>query len=519
MSKAAREKPVISPQHTGGSTPSTFSSSTGRTWNNSAFPSYPTSTMSEESAAQSRKNTQAAKSSLAGTGARLPKLRTSPSQGALSAARTAAGHGKLHKRGGSTSSMTTPQMTAFPDFDPTGYSPVAGSADPAVMYRDLYSVPTSAPTNSKLKIKPFLRKLSSQEKASIDLNRSAAENEGLGIYTSSNSGTSKRSGSDVGYGVGSRSRQVHTRTASGNSQTSTMTTSNHNRPGTQYVHPMRQTPRPYTPPVIHSHEIPSVGSDTFAVKTTNIPEEGSGYYRANAHGETPSTFSPLSSSRRTPPPLHVRTYSSASRLTNNSQTNLPGTPLSLRHHTDSINQPEQMPLTTRSSFESSFRRGRSRTNTSTATDPAAQMAAVQALRAEFDAKEAAKNLKYQEAALKAQEKEARKRDKQDETLRRKIKAQERKRAKSNPLSEKSTITLAASAGGYGSSTEGVLSMNAEDERPDLFSAHHPKRARTATAGSAGKAVSSHWSLFWFKFKTMWMKFKRSMSGKKASGRS
>ena len=508
-----------SPHHTGSSTTSAFSS-ISRTWNSSTPTSYPTSIVSDESA---RKHTQAIKSPLAGSGSRLPSLRTSTSQGALSAARTAAGHGKLHKRGNSASSTTTSQMTTFPEFDPT-YSPVGGSqssAAAAVEYRDHLDPPTLVPTSTKIKIKPLLRKLSTQGKTSIDLNRSAAENEGLGIYTSSNISAIKRGGSYIVYDAGNRSRQIHAGTGSENSRMSTTSSSNHNRPGTQYVHPMRQTPRPYTPPVTHSYEIPSTGSDTSGIKATHIPEEGSGYYRADIHhisnSGTSSTFTPVSSSRRTPPPLHVRTYSSASRLANNSQTNLPGTPSSLRHHTDSFSQPDPMPLTTRSSFDSNFRRGRSRTNTSTTTDPAAQIAAVQALRAEFDAKEAAKNLKYQEAELKAQEKEARKREKQDETLRRKSEAQERKRARSNPMSEKSTITLPTS-GGYGSSTEGVLSIQAEDEDPNAFFAQRPKRKRTATAGSAGKAVSSQWSLFWFKFKTMWMKFKRSVSGKKASGR-
>ena len=522
MSRPTGGKP-LSPQHTGGSTPSTFSSSTSRTWNSSGVTSYPTPTVSEESTAQAWKHAPALKSLPAGPKSKLPKLRTSPSQGAISAARTAASHGKLHKRGSSASSITTPQTTAFPDFDPN-YSPVGASqgiTDPAVVCRDLYNPPTLIPASGKIKIKPLLRKLSPQEKTSIDLNRSAAENEGLGIYTSSNSGAAKRGGSDVGYGAGNRSRQFHARTTSGNSQMSTTTTSSSHRPGAQYVHPMRQTPRPYTPPVTHSYEIPSTDSNLSGMKTANIPEEGSERDRVGIHSTsqtgTSSMFSPLVASRRTPPPLHVRTYSSASRLTSNSQTNLPGTPSSLRHYTDSFNPPEVMALTTRSSFDSNFRKGRSRTNTGSATDPAAQIAAVQALRAEFDAREAAKNLKYQEAEAKAQEKEARRREKQDDSQRRKSEAQERKRAKSNPLSEKSVITLPIGAGGYGSSTEGVLSMHTEDEGLNAHPTHRPKRGRTATAGSAGKAVSSQWSLFWFKFKTMWMKFKRTMSGQHSSG--
>ena len=38
-----------------------------------------------------------------------------------------------------------------------------------------------------------------------------------------------------------------------------------------------------------------------------------------------------------------------------------------------------------------------------------------------------------------------------------------------------------------------------------------KRKRGDTAGSAGKAVESQWTLFWWRFKTMWLRLKRKMS--------
>lgn len=494
--------PTLSPQHTGSSTPSAYSSTTSRTWNTSTVTSYPTSAVSDEKEGQSWKKEQTTTNyPQAGSKPRLPSLKTSSSQGAMNAARAAAGFGKLHKRGNSASSTTASPNMAFPAFDPT-YSltgPSHGMTSPPSVYRDIYAPPMSS---SKVKLKPLLRKLSAQEKNQIDLSRSAAENEGLGIYTSSTSIGGKRGGSDPAYGAGGR-KPTHHRTTSGTSQISTTTTSSNHRPGAQYVHPMRQTPRPYTPPTTHSYQNSLTSSDISSAKPPNISEEG--YYHLpslqNAsYNTTVAPYASISSSGPTPPPLHIRTPSS-SRITSASQTNLPGTPSSLRHRSDTLHSADPMPHTTRSSVESAFRK-RSRTNTN--TDPAAQLAAVQALRAEFNAREAAKELKFREAEAKAQEKEWKRKEKLDESIRRKSEAHERRRAKSNATSEKS---VPLSTSGYSS----TAAFPFDSEPPTL---HHgrPRRGRTATAGSATKAVSSQWSLFWFRFKTMWMKFKRSMRG-------
>lgn len=151
----------------------------------------------------------------------------------------------------------------------------------------------------------------------------------------------------------------------------------------------------------------------------------------------------------------------------------------------------------------------------TYTDPAAQLAAVSALRAEFNAREAAKNLKFQQAEAKAREKEMKRREKRDESARRKSETQERKRGLSRSDNEKIDPLSAVD---YNSTTAFPVAVDIniqgmEQERPT-----RPKRGRTLTgssAGKAGKAISSHWSLFWFRFTTMWLKFKRNVGvGKK-----
>lgn len=417
-------------------------------------------------------------------GSRLAKIKSSPSNGALAAARKASSHGRLHKRGNSASDSQSPESSTFV----TPYPASMGFPTPSTARSDLYALPSpSSVSKTKVMIKPFLRKLSNQEQTSIDLSRSAAENEGLGIYNSSEILPDVSSGqhyTEVG-------RSYHHRTTSGNSQMSVNTSSSLHRYPTHYVHPMRQTPRPYTPTLAASYQN-SLDSEILA----HVPNQASleGTYSESSHEGPTTSYAPFPPSRRLPPPLHLGS-SSLSHLTSSSQTNLPGTPSSLRRQTDSIGTPDIMPLTARSSFESAFRK-RSRTNTQ--TDPITQAATVQALRQQFIEREAAKDLKFQQAEAKAQEKEAKKREKREEDERRKSEGKERKKGK-NTTSEKS---------GFSDAREGPFPAD-RNTRPGP-----PRRGATEKAGMVGKAVRSQWSLFWFNFKTMWLKLKRKMSTSK-----
>ncbi|MCJ1380652.1 hypothetical protein MMC17_003760 [Xylographa soralifera] len=473
------------PQHMGSSTTSTFSSAPNTAWATPAT-SYPTSAKTDETSRwPARSLGQSIKSPPADMGSRTkPGKLSIVSPVAVVAAKSAAVHAKLHKRDSSSSSIPTPKTAAFPAFDPN-YQDIVS---PPAIYYDSYAPPSPATSiRSKVKIKPLLRKLQSQEKTSLDLSRSTAENEGLGIYTSSNTRDGRGSSDASGR------RGYHTRTTSGTSQMSSTTTSSTHRSGSQYVHPMRQTPRPFTPPPAHSQHPSLANSDLSSTNTPDRPQ----LYRYTS-SSNPSSYAPLPTLKRTPPPLHIRTHSS-SRLTSSSQTNLPGTPSSLRY-ADTFSPPDPMPLTARSSFDTFHKRSR----TNTATDPAAQLAAVQALRAEFNAREAAKDLKIQQAQARLQQKDARKQEKRDESTRRKSEAQERKRTRSTAASEKS-VPLSTE---YTQTLAAPMEIDFDMEAPEL---KRPKRGRTATAGSAGKAVGSQWSLFWFRFRTMWLKFKRSMS--------
>lgn len=465
--------------------------------------------MSDESGRPSQRRRQDMRSPhKASTAAGRERLKISSRQNTAPGPRSAAGHARLHTRASSVSSTSNSQNAAFPSFDPDYRDDIV--VPPAAYCRD-HPSPVASPL---VKIKPLLKRIATQEKASLDLSRSAAENEGLGIYTSSSSSGVRRRGSDVGHGASSR---YHARTISGTSQVSTTTTSSTHRHGAHYVHPMRQTPRPFTPPHTHSYQNSLANSEISSIRLGPTIEDTSS--PGPTHYPAPVPYASLPpSTRRSPPPLHIRTYSNT-RL-NTSQTNLPGTPSSLRFHGTFAIPTDTMMHTARSSFDSVFRK-RSRTNT--VTDPAVELAAVQALRAEFNAREAAKDVKIQQAHARVQEKQSKKQERREEEIRRKEEALERKRAKGTAASEKSVVL---STGEYNSAPSlfpvAVGGRGAGGEKGGRYG--HGGRGRKSTVGSAGKAgkaVSSHWSLFWFRFKTMWLRFKRTVgraAGQKGAGR-
>src|ERR1700728_235167 len=167
-------------------------------------------------------------------------------------------HGKLHKRGNSVNNSLSPLSSDVSSFS------FKRSDTPKVTYEQPFSETWNEPArpapsvSNPLKIKPYLRKLSVKDSNALDLSRPAAENEslaGLGIHEY---GGNARSASDVNFSpISGRSR--HHRSTSNTSQFST--SSSLQRPTVPYMHPMRQTPRPYTPPISKSSPASIIGSD------------------------------------------------------------------------------------------------------------------------------------------------------------------------------------------------------------------------------------------------------------------
>ncbi|KAK5110959.1 hypothetical protein LTR62_005497 [Meristemomyces frigidus] len=148
--------------------------------------------------------------------------------------RSISGHSKLHKRAGSGASLPTPP------------SPMLNSqfTTPFATYEEPHTNVSPAPSSSSTpKLKPF-RKMSrekSEEQGRLDLSKSTVENErlaGLGIHQ-----LGARSSSEVLYPSTAARSGTHGRTTSGGSHGSTGSGSY--KPNQPFVHPMRQTPRPY----------------------------------------------------------------------------------------------------------------------------------------------------------------------------------------------------------------------------------------------------------------------------------
>ncbi|GAB7366403.1 hypothetical protein MBLNU230_g8200t1 [Neophaeotheca triangularis] len=186
-----------------------------------------------DTSASSSSNTRSA---LGHSSKRKPrKINTNmTSLAAAAPSRSTSGRAKLHKRAASGSSM------------PPSPSVFAGRPTPYATYEDqpFPDLPDPHSTSSTDKIKPYLRKISNpkekEDQGQIDLSMSTAENErlaGLGIQ---DFGASQ---SPLDISFINTSRRSHTRTTSVGSNTS-----NSFRPTQPFVHPMRQTPRPYTPP-------------------------------------------------------------------------------------------------------------------------------------------------------------------------------------------------------------------------------------------------------------------------------
>lgn len=215
---------------------------------------------------------------------------------------------KLHKRTGSDTASTMKQ-------------PPAVARTPTFHDSPLNDALATPPLGSTPKIKPYLRKISAgkegkEDQGKLDLSRSTAENErlaGLGIQD-----FNSRNAADVTFRSGRRTAS-HSRTISGGSQVSNG--SSGYRPTQPFVHPMRQTPRPHTPPNGLSYA-PSLNDDE-ANESSDIVDDD---FRLGSGFRTRRSMS-VSSTPQIPPTPLSQSYTASDlglvpKFTNASQTNL-----------------------------------------------------------------------------------------------------------------------------------------------------------------------------------------------------
>jgi len=346
---------------------------------------------------------------------------------ARSQAPSSQAHARLHKRGHSASSATSPVSPGAYTFN--------RSATPKTTYEEPWTQEhqrSMAAPSHPLKIKPYLRKLSSNN--GLDLSRPAADQEGLaGLGISEYSDYSK-SISDVTF-TPVNGRHRHARSTSNTSQFST---SSGGPPRPTPLPPIRQTPQPYAPPVSKSTP-PSVRGS----------EEGDDIMTDDEFRRRQSAYDPSrrSGSLSSAPGTSLRIH------TNNSSTRLAGSysqsSLSLTSpvgHTrargdtlKSIDTTTSPSSRTSSDHASRFIRG----GRDSPVDAASRAASIRAARQKFEEDERAKELKYVKEATRQAEREYRKQQKREELQTRKSETHDssehnRSRSESDALNEKAS---------------------------------------------------------------------------------
>lgn len=308
------------------------------------------------------------------------------------------------RQGGSMRSTNTPGRTPI-DTDPA-WHPDSTHLMSSSRFNESSEGLRSKSMKPKVHIKPILRKMSRDDapSTSIDLSRSSTEQEGLGIYMNFERDR-RHSESLTGVTYRRTPSGLHHRSTSGTSQLSSTTGSSGGKPAaSQYVYPMRPTPRAYTPPLSQSYQTSPNDSDG---------EDDGLEAESRTESRTPSVVEAHRTHRTSSGPIPRLSLQieddSLTRLSGISQTNISSRP-SFGYSRDNGSTLDTASPTSRPSLDFVFR---SRTRTS--TDPVSRQATVQAARQAFEAKEAAKNRRIEKQQIKAEEKQTRRRVKRTQS--------------------------------------------------------------------------------------------------------
>lgn len=362
-------------------------------------------------------------------------------------------------------------------------------------------------------VKPMLRKFTQSEKNSLDLDRPAAEQEGLGIY---DFGSSK-SAHDVTFSHANR-RGYHARSTSGTSQFSTATSASGPRSGS-FVHPFQQTPRPYTPPLAANNSYQnSLREDELSGYSPALTEDeeqnGSRVpYRTTSSGLATTITS--SSANRTPSltrvstssntlsngskPLRVQTkqQTSASRLAKASHTSLSST-LVLSPDYSSPTDTMSPVSAIRNSVDLGFRL-RSRSDAHH-TNPET----IEEARRRWDMEQRAKEEKYAKEEIRKREKQhkAEAKDRMGQGHHRRSSASEATRSKRS----KSDLTIHQEKSGIFGQEYTSTTVDVPPVMDDTFGQPKQPRTTSATHNAKKKANSSfHAFLMWLRTRILRIK--------------
>ncbi|KAK3674194.1 hypothetical protein LTR78_006041 [Recurvomyces mirabilis] len=412
--------------------------------------------------------------------------------------RSASGHSKLHKRASSGSSLPSlPSPMAHSQFT----TPFATYEEPQ---HDVSPVPSSTSTP---KLKLYIRKMSTskqEDQGRLDLSKSTLENErlaGLGIQE-----LGQRSVSDVSISHAARRGTGHGRTTSGTSQASTISGSY--KPNLPFVHPMRQTPRPYgntgsaNASFVHDEEA-SESDDLVDVDDDFRLGHGFRSRRSVSISSVPAIApTPLSQS------VTVDDLGMVPKLTSASQTNLSiksgksGKSTKSRHGRP---RRETGPSFEQPSSRTSFDKAFSFVSRRSDPEPRDRDERIRAARRKFEEKEAIKDRKLEQEYSKRRQSEDAKRAKQ-----------QGRQARKSEASERPKLTKQNRSGGDGRGpprkdskndelTEKVPSRSYDEFRPahQMSLPRHGQEAGMSEKTARPSARRANPQTGWVKFSAWW----------------
>jgi hypothetical protein len=364
---------------------------------------------------------------------------------------------------------------------------------------------SAATSSHPLKIKPYLRKLSSKDANALDLSRPAAENESLaGLGTYEYNSAYSRSISDVTF-IPVNGRHRHTRSTSNTSQFST-SSSGLIRPTPMPA--IRQTPEPsaYLPPASKSSPSSILGLEN---EGDDIMSDEELRLRQNAYepGRRSGSLSSVPGVS-----LRIHTNNSTTRLASNysqSTISLTSPVAQARSRGDTL---KSIDTTTSPSSRTSFDQGLRfiRGGRDSPIDAASRAASIRAARAKFEEEEQAKERRYEKEANKQAERDYRKQVKKDESQRRKSEATDRadykrSRSVSDTHNEK---TPRPSVGGRQYSDHREAHVNS---LPKHVSTVDLEKADVTPEVTTKRAAKGRWLSFITWFKTRLLRMSRKVS--------
>jgi hypothetical protein len=400
-------------------------------------------------------------------------------------------HARLHRRGHSASSMTSP-------LSPGHFA--LGRSETPVTYEEPWAgtaQPMPAATSHSHKIKPYLRKLSSKDNNDLDLSRPAAENErlaGLGII---DYGSHTRTVGDVSF-ASVKSRN-HARSTSNTSQFSTSSSLQRPMPS------IRQSPRPYTPSISKSTPVSTLLNAASEPEDNTMTDDE---FRVRQAAYDPARKSgSLSSSTpgQVAPALHIHTTGSSSLLAGSysqSSVSLTSPIAQSKPRGDTVKSMDTTSPSSRTSFDKAF--GFIRPGRDSPVDAQSRAASIRAARQAFEEKEAAKERKYDREAHKQVERETKKQYKKVERESRKSDSNDKKRSRSvsDATSYERTSRPSVGARQYSDHHEAHTST-----LPNLVPSANPEKSGYAPTPKVTKSrqAKGRWLRFLIWFKTRFLR--------------